>query len=61
MDWLTGFLSQVTGWHWLGLGIFMLVLEIGHERQHFEATFPTLDVVWRPTSAGDDQGLRLAL
>jgi ribosomal protein L3 glutamine methyltransferase len=34
-----------------------LVLEIGHEREHFEAAFPTLDVVWLPTSAGDDQVL----
>jgi ribosomal protein L3 glutamine methyltransferase len=37
----------------------VLVLEIGHERQHFEATFPTLDVVWLPTGAGDDQVLLL--
>jgi ribosomal protein L3 glutamine methyltransferase len=35
----------------------VLVLEIGHERPHFEAAFPTLDVVWLPTSAGDDQVL----
>jgi ribosomal protein L3 glutamine methyltransferase len=35
----------------------VLVLEIGHERGHFEAAFPTLDVVWLPTSAGDDQVL----
>ena len=35
----------------------VLVLEIGHEREHFEAAFPTLDVVWLPTSAGDDQVL----
>ncbi len=34
-----------------------LVLEVGHEREHFEAAFPTLDVVWLPTSAGDDQVL----
>lgn len=32
-----------------------LVLEIGHERQHFEAAFPRLQPVWLPTSAGDDQ------
>jgi hypothetical protein len=38
----------------------VLVLEIGHERAHFEAAFPTLDVVWLPTSAGDDQVLLLA-
>jgi len=35
----------------------VLVLEIGHERVHFEAAFPRLDVVWLPTSAGDDQVL----
>jgi ribosomal protein L3 glutamine methyltransferase len=35
----------------------VLVLEIGHEREHFEAAFPTLDVVWLPTSAGDEQVL----
>jgi ribosomal protein L3 glutamine methyltransferase len=35
----------------------VLVLEIGHERTFFEAAFPTLDVVWLSTSAGDDQVL----
>ena len=35
----------------------VLVLEIGHEREHFEAAFPKLEVVWLPTSAGDDQVL----
>jgi ribosomal protein L3 glutamine methyltransferase len=35
----------------------VLVLEIGHEREHFERAFPTLEVVWLPTSAGDDQVL----
>jgi ribosomal protein L3 glutamine methyltransferase len=37
----------------------VLVLEIGHEREHFEAAFPDLDTVWLPTSAGDDQVLLL--
>jgi ribosomal protein L3 glutamine methyltransferase len=32
----------------------VLVLEIGHEREHFDAAFPTLDVVGLPTSEGDD-------
>ncbi|MCG3188577.1 MAG: 50S ribosomal protein L3 glutamine methyltransferase [Burkholderiaceae bacterium] len=32
----------------------LLVLEIGHERAHFDAAFPTIDVVGLPTSAGDD-------
>jgi ribosomal protein L3 glutamine methyltransferase len=35
----------------------VMVLEIGHERAHFEAAFPRLPVVWLPTSAGDDQVL----
>lgn len=35
----------------------ILVLEIGHERTHFEAAFPTLEVIWLATSAGEDQVL----
>jgi len=35
----------------------ILVLEIGHERAHFEAAFPRLEVVWLETSAGEDQVL----
>ncbi|MFZ3220817.1 MAG: 50S ribosomal protein L3 N(5)-glutamine methyltransferase, partial [Rhodoferax sp.] len=35
----------------------VLVLEIGHERHHFEAAFPKLEVVWLETSAGEDQVL----
>ena len=35
----------------------VLVLEIGHERGHFEAAFPDLPTIWLPTSAGDDQVL----
>ena len=38
----------------------VLVLEIGHERGHFEAAFPALDTVWLPTSAGCDQVLLLS-
>jgi ribosomal protein L3 glutamine methyltransferase len=37
----------------------VLVLEIGHERAHFDAAFPTLDAVWLDTSAGEDQVLLL--
>jgi len=37
----------------------VLVLEIGHERAHFESAFRRLDAVWLPTSAGDDQVLLL--
>jgi len=35
----------------------VLVLEIGNERAHFEAAFPTLEVVWMDTSSGADQVL----
>ena len=35
----------------------VLVLEIGNERPFFEAAFPTLEVVWLETSAGEDQVL----
>ncbi len=37
----------------------VLVLEIGNERDHFEAAFPSLEVVWLETSAGEDQVLLL--
>ena len=37
----------------------VLVLEIGHERAHFEAAFPRLETVWLSTSAGEDQVLLL--
>ena len=42
----------------------VLVLEIGNEREFFEAAFPTLPVFWIETSAGEDQvllGTRQAL
>ena len=32
----------------------VLVLEIGNEREYFEAAFPELDVVWLPTQLTDD-------
>jgi ribosomal protein L3 glutamine methyltransferase len=35
----------------------VLVLEIGHERNHFEAAFPRLEVAWLETSGGHDQVL----
>jgi len=37
----------------------VLVLEIGNERENFEAAFPHLEVVWLSTSAGEDQVLLL--
>ena len=33
----------------------VLVIEIGHEADHFEAAFPQLEFAWLPTSGGDDQ------
>jgi ribosomal protein L3 glutamine methyltransferase len=35
----------------------VLVIEIGHERRHFEHAFRRLEVAWLETSAGDDQVL----
>ena len=35
----------------------VLVLEIGHERRHFERAFPKLEFAWLPTSGGDDKVL----
>ena len=39
----------------------VLVLEIGNEREHYEAAFPELaaQTVWLDTSAGEDQVLLL--
>jgi ribosomal protein L3 glutamine methyltransferase len=37
----------------------VLILEIGNEREHFEAAFPRLEAVWLETSAGEDQVLLL--
>ena len=56
MDFVRGLLQEVAR-HLSRQGV--LVLEIGHERAHFEAAFPKLQAVWLPTSAGDDQVLLL--
>lgn len=37
----------------------VLVLEIGHEKAHFDRAFARLPVLWLPTSAGDEQVLLL--
>jgi ribosomal protein L3 glutamine methyltransferase len=37
----------------------VLVLEVGHERAHFESAFPALEAVWLEVSAGSDQVLLL--
>lgn len=35
----------------------ILIVEIGNEREHFEAAFPSLEMTWLTTSAGDDMVL----
>jgi ribosomal protein L3 glutamine methyltransferase len=35
----------------------VLVLEVGHERRHFEQAFPRLEVAWLDTGGGADQVL----
>lgn len=37
----------------------VLVLEIGHERDHFEAAFPDLEPMWLDTEQASDQILLL--
>ena len=56
MDFIRPLLAQAAA-HLRPGGV--LVLEIGHERAHFEAAFPTLSPLWLSTSAGDDQVLLL--
>ncbi len=56
MDFVRGLLRDVAV-HLTPDGV--LVLEIGHERAHFDAVFPHLEAVWLATSAGDDQVLLL--
>ncbi len=54
MDFIRGLFASVAN-HMTDAAV--LVLEIGHEREFFEAAFPRLDVVWLDTSAGGDQVL----
>jgi ribosomal protein L3 glutamine methyltransferase len=56
MDFVRGLLAQAAA-HLQPQGV--LVLEIGHERPHFDAAFPALQPLWLDTSAGDDQVLLL--
>ena len=56
MDFIRQLLRQAPAWM---TDQAVLVLEIGHEREHFEAAFPALEAIWLPTSAGDDQVLLL--
>jgi ribosomal protein L3 glutamine methyltransferase len=54
MDFIRPLLAQVHE-HLTPHGV--LVLEVGHEREHFHRAFPRLPVVGLPTSLGDDQVL----
>jgi ribosomal protein L3 glutamine methyltransferase len=54
MDFIRPLLANVAA-HLTNEGV--LVLEIGHEREHFEAAFPNLSPVWLSTSGGDDHVL----
>ncbi|MCV2348209.1 50S ribosomal protein L3 N(5)-glutamine methyltransferase [Paucibacter sp. Y2R2-4] len=54
MDFVRGLLAQASQ-HLSPQGV--LVLEIGNEREFFEAAFPQLEVAWMETSAGEDQVL----
>jgi ribosomal protein L3 glutamine methyltransferase len=56
MDFVRGLLAGAAQ-HLAPQGV--LVLEIGHERPHFEAAFPQLQPLWLDTRAGDDQVLLL--
>ena len=56
MDFVRALLKEV-GAHLNPQGV--LVLEIGNERPYFEAAFPSLEVIWLETSAGEDQVLLL--
>ena len=56
MDFVRALLSQAPA-HMTPEGV--LELEIGNEREHFEAAFPRLEPVWLETSAGADQVLLL--
>ncbi len=51
MDFIRPFLAGITH-HLAEQGI--VVLEVGHERAHFEQAFPQLEPIWLATSAGDD-------
>ena len=56
MDFVRSLLQSVAA-HLNPQGV--LVLEIGNERAYFEAAFPSLEVIWLETSAGEDQVLLL--
>jgi ribosomal protein L3 glutamine methyltransferase len=56
MDFIRGLLAQAPAHMTPGA---VLLLEIGNERDNFEAAFPKLEPIWLATSAGEDQVLLL--
>jgi ribosomal protein L3 glutamine methyltransferase len=56
MDFVRALLAGIAA-HLASEGV--LVLEIGHEKAHFDAAFPALEPLWLPTSAGDESVLLL--
>ena len=51
MDFIRTLFAQVPGFMSDGA---VLVLEIGNERAHFDAAFPTLEVAWLETQQTED-------
>ncbi|HEU5296017.1 MAG TPA: 50S ribosomal protein L3 N(5)-glutamine methyltransferase [Burkholderiaceae bacterium] len=56
MDFVRRLIAQAA-LHLLPHGV--LVIEVGHEREHFDAAFPQFEAVGLPTSEGDDSVLLL--
>ena len=54
MDFIRKFLRDAPN-HLSDIGV--IVLEVGHERAHFETAFSLLECVWLETSMGEDQVL----
>jgi len=52
MDFIRRFLSDAPS-HLSDIGV--IVLEVGHERDHFENAFSHLECIWLETSSGEDQ------
>ena len=52
MDFIRKFLNDAPA-HLSDIGV--IVLEVGHEREHFENAFSNLECVWLETSQGEDQ------
>lgn len=52
MDFIRKFLNDAPA-HLSDIGV--IVLEVGHEREHFENAFSDLECIWLETSQGEDQ------